>query len=281
MSDQRTAFHPASLARALRNGFRAAYDHLGYVVFVSLGSFIMFVGIQSLVALAVGHGLGSVWFITLAPGALFVYLFAVGVYYYVNKIVFHEHPVVADMWVGIKRLVRPALGMFVVDFVITAVLVGDTVFFAMMSRRELAMLAPAFLCFYLTLVWMMMTMYHLPLLIAQEKMESGPRAWLILRKSFLLMADNPGFTVGLFLVIIAFAVVCAIPVLIGIALLGLGATAFVLTHTLRELFTKYGIVEEESELVEDGPWSLPESWRRRDARDDTVHEEMKGTEQHG
>ena len=108
-----------------------------------MASFIVFAGMQGLFGLTLGSGRGLARFVGLAPGALAAYLCAVGVYSYVNKVVFHEHPVVADTWVGIKRLMRPALGLFAVDFVITAVLVGDAVFFALMSRRGRVMLVPA------------------------------------------------------------------------------------------------------------------------------------------
>lgn len=270
MNDEQTAPRPISLFKALRKGFRDAYEHMGYVVFTTLLSFIITSAVFSLAVITQRYvsNLAGALFVILAM--LAAWLCAVGVFYYVNKSVFNEHPTPADTWIGTKKLFAPALALFAVDFIITFILLGDVVFF-------LRFLGPGgntffviigVLCGYLMLMWLMMAMYHLPLLIAQLSMESGPKPLVILRKSYLIMADNPTFTVGLFLVIIAIAVLCVIPMLIGVAILFLGVAAFLLTHALRELFIKYGMVEEEPEIVEEEPWSLPESWRKRGQQDE-------------
>lgn len=254
-----------SLARALRKGFRAAYDHLGYVVFVTFASFLI-TAVLFTCAAVVGRGISFVLSLLLLspPVLLGAYLCAVGVFFFAEKSVSAEHPVLADTWKGISTLLAPALKLFIVDLVITVVLLGDTLFFLSMIKASGGALFTVLgiLFGYLTFVWLMMMLYHLPLLAAQLKMESGPGPFVILRKSFLLTADNPGFTLGLFLAIIAFAVLCALPGLLGLVTFYLGAAAFILTSALRELFIKYGIVEEERDVTEDN-WSLPESWLKR------------------
>lgn len=258
---------PASLLRALRKGFRAAYDHLGYVVFVSFVATVITAALFS-----------AAWFVInkihAGPPGLFLfvipifagYLCAVGVYYYVDKSVYNEHPALNETWKGIGKLFVPALSLFIIDSIITAVLLIDAVFFLRLGTFIGSMFGV--LCAYLSLIWLFMVMYHLPLLAAQLKMESGTKSSVVIRKSFLLALGNPGFTVGLFLVIIAFAVLCAIPALFGIAVLFLGATAFLLTHALRELFIKYGVAEEEPEIPEDAGWQLPDTWRKRENNND-------------
>jgi hypothetical protein len=273
---------PASLIRALRMGFRDAYDHIGYVVLVSLASFAVSAGVSSLAMVPFASLLWRLpLFVAGLPAILAAYLCAVGAYYYVHKAVSHEHPALSDTWLGIRRSLGPAIKLFVVDLGITAMLVGDSVFFALMIRRGPIMVVPAVLCFYLTIAWLMMAMYHLPLFMAQERMESGQGPLVILKKSLLLVVDNPGFTVGIFIVIIAITLVCAIPLFIGIAVLHLGVTAFVLAHALRELFIRYDIVEDEPEIVNDRPWSLPDSWRKRNFQDENTSLEQEGMEQHG
>lgn len=273
----------ASLGRALRRGFRDAYDHLGYVVFVTFISFMFTAGVVTPASLLLRHArlAPAVHFPLLALAtALAALAPAVGVFFFVNKSVYHEQPVLADTWAGVRRLLGPAIVLFAADALVSAVLIGDLVLLrSIFAGTTRALFSEGFVCAnrhfldwgrgnllfgaftvllgYLSLIWAMMAMYHLPLLAAQLKMPSGPRASVILRKSFLLAADNPGFTVGLFAVIIAFAVVCAIPGLVGMAILYLGAAAFLLTHALRELFARYGIVEEEPEVLEDKPWRLP------------------------
>ncbi len=257
---------PVSLTRALRKGFRDAYDHLGYVVTVSLIAFflsaIFFTAAAAL--LRNSPGLPPVVFVlAMLPAALVYYLCAVGVFCYAGRFVARQRPAPLDTWNGIRELLIPALKLFAVDGIITAVLVVDVAVMFIMGSRNLVFLAFAILCLYVLIVWFMMVMYHLPLLVAQASMESGPRARIVIRKSFLLLIDNPGFTVGLFLATICLVVICAAPVLIGLAILSLGTLAFLLTNALHELFVKYDIVEPESEIVADAPWSLPDSWRKR------------------
>ena len=246
---------------ALCSGFRAAYDSLGYVVGASFVTFAITVAVLALMGLLSVHAkqfraLG----VLLGLGTLAAWwLCAVGVTYYAWKTITHQHPTPTDTFEGIRRLLRPAAALFVVDLIISTVLFGDVAFFALAFKaRGGAVLAGlTMVCAYLALMWSLMCVWHLPLLAAQLEMESGPSVRVILRKSFLLTADNPGFTVGLFVVIIAFAALCVISAF-GTALVFAGTLAFLLTCSLRELFIKYGIVEEEPEVVEDKPWKLPE-----------------------
>jgi len=240
--------------RALSKGFRAAYDSLGYVVFVTFLSFVTSLGLCGAAVAVLRATKAGMWGILyFAPALAVAWLAAVGVFYYANRSVYHQYPSPADTWVGIRTLLVPALKLLIVDLVVTTILCGDAVFFL---RAKGSSLFPVLgvACGYGLFVWLMMLIYHLPLLVAQLGMESGPRPLVIVRKSFLLLADNPGFTVGLFLAIIALAVACVVPAFVGMALVYLGGAAFVLTHALRELFIRYGIVEEEPEVVQDGGW---------------------------
>jgi hypothetical protein len=256
MNDERIPSRTASLGLALRRGFSAAYDHLGYVVFVTFASFVsasVLTGAAITAASKLGRSGGMAKIVLFLPVVITLWLFAVGVYYYAKKSVYHEYPTFSDTWTGIKTLLGPALKLLILDLAVTVLLLGDTLFF-LSVKGGLVFQIVGVLCGYIALVWMMMAMYHLPLLVAQLGMESGPKPMVVVRKSFLLVADNPGFTVGLFLVIIALAVICAVLGFVGMAVFYLGATAFVLTHALRELFIKYGIVEDEPETVEDKGW---------------------------
>lgn len=240
---------------------------MGYVVGASFATF----GITAIALAATGLVSAhinqlQVLRILLGLVALAVWwLCAVGVTFYAWKTISHQHPIPIDTLEGIRSLLWPALGLFVVDAIIGAVLLGDVAFFALAfkARGGVVMAGLTMVCAYLALMWSLMCVWHLPLLAAQLEMESGPGVRVILRKSFLLTADNPGFTVVVFVVIIAFAALCAVSA-VGMALVFAGTLAFLLTCSLRELFVKYGIVEEEPEVVEDKPWSLPDEWRKRD-----------------
>lgn len=248
----------ASLGRALRKGFVDAYDHLGYVVVVSFIAFIL-TAIVGLIALV---GKSNAQFVVkmllMTPAALVAFLCAVGVYYYAGMFVYREHPALMDTLSGIRLLIKPALKLFAVDIVISVVLAADLAFFFkwFTTGRNPIAGAAVIVVVYVVIFWLLMAIYHLPLLIAQQVLESGTSIKAVFRKSILLMMGNLGFTVGLFLVIIAFAVLCAVPMLSGIAFLFLGTSAFLVTHALRELFVRYGIVEEEPEIPEEGNYEL-------------------------
>ena len=255
----------ARLGRALRKGFRGAYDHLGYVVFVSLTAFIITAGVFAVSAQAMRLAAGApgvVGLLVYIPPAFAAFMCAVGVYYYAKLSVYGDHPAPAETLTGIKTLLGPAVKLFAVDMAITIVLVGDFVFFAgiYLATRNLLMMAPAVLFLYMSLFWLITALYHLPLLPAQLEAESGTGPFVIIRKSILLAVDNLGFTVGLFVVILGFAIICAVPAFVGMAVLFLGALAFILTHALRELYIKYEIVQDEPDAAaEDTPWKLPGS----------------------
>ncbi|MCE5200385.1 MAG: hypothetical protein ABFD54_10760 [Armatimonadota bacterium] len=251
MSKEMTAPRRVNLLKSLGRGFKCAYDHLGYVVFVTLASFVLTAMVLSLTMVVKGKTVPFA--ATVFVAVLVSWMCAVGAFYYANRAVYYEHPGILDTLTGIRVLALPALKLFLIDILVLAVLVCDAVFFLglAISNKSLLFAMPGVLFGYGALIWMMMAMYHLPLLPAQLDMDSGTGPWVIIKKSFLLMAGSPGFTVGLFLVIIAFAVICALPVLIGTAIIFMGAAAFVLTHALRELFIKYGVVEEEPEVIDD------------------------------
>jgi hypothetical protein len=260
MSEAEGIRRQASLGKALGRGLRAAYDALGFVVAASFGTFVVGAVVLVMMGLLAAHvrGVRAAGMLLGLAALPAVWLCAVGIFYYAKMALAHEHPALVDTWHGIRRLFWPAIALFVVDSAASAVLVGDVVFFglAFRARGGVALAAFGVVCAYIGLMWLIMSLYHLPLLVAQLEMESGLRVGVILRKSFLLAADNPGFTVGLFVVIIAFAVICALPAMLGMALVFPGLAAFLLTSSLRELFVKYGVIEEEPETVEDKPWKL-------------------------
>ena len=257
MSDQQIAKKSPGLNRVLKSGFRAAYDSLGYVVF---SSFLWFVACSAIFAivLLISRVTGPVGLVLMVPGLFVAWMSLVGIFYYVRKVIYHQHPTPADTFLGARNLIVPALWLFVIDIIVSGLLIGDLVFFALafQSKGGVLFATLAILFAYLGLMWLMMGLYQLPLLVDQLEHDPGPRLKKILYKSFLLAADNPAFTVGLFVVIIALTMLCAAPALLGVALLLPTVAAFLLTFSLRELYIEYGVVEPESEVIEDKPWTL-------------------------
>lgn len=259
MNDQETKRLPASLNRALKQGFRGAYDSLGYVVGASFAVFLTSAVVFAFVmraALSVVSG--AVGLLFMLPILFVGWIGTVGIFYYVKNAIFHENPVPLDTLAGIRKLLRPAIALFVADLLITTLLIGNVVFFALAFRANGGVLIAALgiVSAYIGLMWLLMGMYHLPVMMLQMDMEAEPTLRKVIYKSFLLAADNPAFTVGLFVVIIAFTMLCALPGMLGVALLLPGTVAFLLIYSLRELYIKYGIIEPEPEVIEDKPWTL-------------------------
>ncbi len=255
MADSTTVRTRASLTKALRRGFAAAYDHLGYVVLVSFTGFaVTAIVLGAGMKLALILELGALKFALCIPAALAAWLVAVGAFYYAKKSVYHEHPSLVETLSGIRILLRPALALFLVNLTVILILIIDVAAYLLVARTSAVYGILSVVCAYLALFWFLAAIYHLPLLASQLDMPSGPRPLVVLKKSFLLLGDNPGFTAGLVVVIIALAVICALPGFVGMALFYLGTAAFVVTHAVRELFIKYGIVESEPEVVEDKGW---------------------------
>jgi len=231
---------------AVRRGFRAAYDSLGLVVASSLAIFCLAVGIERAV-----NGLGGI--IGLAVGAVglcVAYVFASALTLHAHRMASHDYPCVGDIPGEVTRVALPALKLLLIDLVISVVVLGDTLFVFRIARGALGVIGLGFfLC--ASVLWLMMSVYHLPLLAAQFQMESGPRPFVVLRKSFLLTVDNPGFTLVVLVVIIALGAVCAVPAMVGWAIFFPGAAAFLAVAALRELFVKYGVVESEPEHIDD------------------------------
>lgn len=256
MSDQSTSPR-ADLRRALARGFRESYDRMGYVLAVSFLWFLAVAVTYTVFSFVIAlrpllpDALKAAF---LAVVALAGYIWALGVFYYANRVVFRRDPAPMETLTGIRRLFWPGLKLFLADLAVTAVLVADSVFFFVRIEDGFGYLALAVFSFYVTLMWLVVSMYHLPLLAAQLEMDSGPGTWVVVKKSLLIAADNPGFTLGLFVVIIALTALAVLPMLIGMAVFFLGVLAFILTHAIREIFTKYGIVEQEPDNVADGGW---------------------------
>lgn len=259
MTEEQTTLPPARLGRALAKGFRAAYDALGYVVAGSFVTFIICAILLTLGGLAARHINSPLGILVILPAVFAAWLAEIGMLYFAHKVIYDGHAMISDTWEGIGRLLRPAIALFVVDLAITVLLLGDAAFFliAFKTRGGAGFAALGALFGYTSLMWLMMSIYHLPVLVAQLEMESGPRVKAVLYKSLLLAMGNPGFTLGFFVVIIAFTALCALPALLGMAVLFLGTVAFLLTSALHELFVKYGVVESEPDAIEDKPWKLP------------------------
>jgi uncharacterized membrane protein YesL len=167
-----------------------------------------------------------------------------GLFGYVRELVAHEHPV----WTDLGRHIREAHGasarLALVQAVLTPLLATDAFFF--LSQRALGAKVTGLLFLYPLLFWLLALAYQWPLLAEQRQ-----GAWSAVKKSALLVLDNPGRTLLLGLLGALFSVVCA-GTLVALPLLWAGTLAFVQTEATRALLRKYGLLAPEPE-AEPGP----------------------------
>jgi len=153
------------------------------------------------------------------------------------------------------RFLWPALKLGTVQLLLNAVMAADAVFF--LSRPSLLPKMAGMVVAYLLLLWLLMQLWQWPYLIAEEG-----AVWKAVRKSALLLLDNPFFTMGAFLVTMTAGALLLLSGIGAVAVLGgLGACFVVRAH--RELLMKYGIVEDEPEVVEDTGWPASSDPPRR------------------
>lgn len=244
------------IRKATLAGLREGYFNLGFVLFGSAMTTLITFGLAWIISVILRPFAAWQLPFYLIP-MLAGWLCSVGVYDYAYKGMTHEHPVVMDAMTAIRDLMRPALLLFVTDLFITLVVISDLVYCWMlaMSKGGLALTALAVFCFYLLIIWTMMTLYHLPLLV-----DGGKEATVagILKRAFILTFGNPVFTLMLFLAIIAFALICALPAFAGWVALLVGGCAFFCCSAVKELFISYGLTPDDPTEPEDKGWRVPE-----------------------
>ncbi len=245
-----------NIRKAALGGLREGYFNLGFVLFGSAMTTLITFGLAWIIS-AICRPFAPWQLVFYIIPAMAGWICSVGIYDYAYKAVTHEHPVVMDAITAIRELIRPALLLFALDLFITLVIISDFVYCAYwaMSTGQLLQTALAVFCFYLIIIWVMMTLYHLPLLVDGGKESTVPG---ILKRSFILTFGNPVFTLMLFLVIIAFTVICALPVFAGWVALLVGGCAFFCCSALKELFISYGLTPDDPTEPEDKGWRVPE-----------------------
>lgn len=246
---------PARFGRAMKKGFRDVYDYLGLVVASSLIWSLVWLGLAAgwyalsrAVGVSVGLAVGCS-----AAALIIVAPLGAGLCRMAYRIVYRDDPSLLDIPDGFRGLLLPSWALAGINAAVTVVLIADAAFFFGAFgpfRGSWVGFALGALCLYLLLVWLMTALYHLPVLAAQRPMGQRRGAVAVIKKSFVLAAHNPGFTIGLFVVTLGLGILCALSV-IGMLILYAGAVSIILTHALRELFVRYEIVEESRETVED------------------------------
>ncbi|MGB9588077.1 MAG: hypothetical protein ACPL7O_07845, partial [Armatimonadota bacterium] len=101
------------------------------------------------------------------------------------------------------------------------------------------------------LFWSLASIYHYPILVEQR-----PGAIKILKRGFLLTADNVIFTAKTFFAIILLTCLCIV-IPFCLPLMFAGTASILQVRALRALFVKYSLLEPEREPETEEGSALP------------------------
>ncbi|MBI2843497.1 MAG: hypothetical protein HYX78_08865 [Armatimonadetes bacterium] len=245
----------------MKIGIADAWDRLGLVVASSLiWALVVLVPVAVAAELAKKQPSAALWItiISLAAAVLLGAPLLAGIFRMAYKIVYREDPGLEDLAAGFRELSRSAISLALLNVAVVGVLTVDALFLLGVIgpfKGGPVLALAGILCIYLLLGWTAAAIYQLPALAAQRPMGQREGAIAAIKKSFLLAAHNPAFTIGLFVVILGLGILCAVSVL-GMLVLYVGLVSVILTRALRELYIRYGIVEEPPEVVEDAGWKV-------------------------
>lgn len=192
---------PPSAGRSIRLAFSAIYDYAGSAIAASLLAFVAFFTACSLLFqgwILVGRGPRFSGFILIglvllaAPSILGPLL--AGLFTLARGMFLHDDPHLFDIGRGLRRLARQAWGLAYLQTLVNTILVSDVLW--LLARPETFLKVFGIVVAYALLFWSMMMTYQWPLLVEQEA-----RLSVILRRSFLLSAANPFYTLGITLLV--------------------------------------------------------------------------------
>lgn len=240
-----TRYRPR-LIWALRRGIVDFYDRLGLTV---AGSLLMMapVAVAGLIAPVIGRT-GS----PLLAGALLLLIswYGAGLGWGMNvlqaqRIAAYEDPG-THTFAGFFRSFGPeAARLLSVQLIVTLILVFDTALFVL--NPSALFRAAGIVTGYILLLWTMSMLWHWPFMVRGEQ-----GIWRILKKSGLVVLDNPFFSLGALLIA---AVAAALLMMSGIGFLVLGgALACFVVRAHREILKKYDLEEDEPPLAADEGW---------------------------
>jgi uncharacterized membrane protein YesL len=274
--EQTAAPPPARLGRALRAGFRLAWDRLGLVLALSLTwSLLVFVPLTlwhllpaSLPILA-REGLAALL------AALTLSAPVAGAFLAAHLACVGEEVSYLDFWRGAKSLFGPATRLGLIHLVVWSVLAINLWFY--LHVGHLLGGVAALLCLYVLLFWGLMAVYHFPLLVAQETgvFDEPDRcarrgALAVLRRAFYLALGSPFYSAGLLAVTLLLSAVLLGTVALS-PLLWLGLIALITTQATHTLLIQYSVLPPPptGEAVPDGQFRIQEKDKvlRQDQRD--------------
>lgn len=235
-----------NLFRELKAAFLAIWSNLGLVILMSV-TWALFVSFPLSLAYWMPRSLPAVIrYLPLILMPIFGAIPAVGAAVIAQEIASLREATFAVFWREGWRLKALSIRLSLLHWATAAALTFSFWFYLRISHwsGRVALL----ICFYASLFWLMMTVYHYPLLAAQEsgvfdepdrKAKRGVVA--VIRRSFYLVVGSPLYSFGLLSFLALFAALSLFTAVSPILLWG-GVFALFSCFPVRALLVQYGIL---------------------------------------
>ncbi len=232
---------------ALRRAAGDYYDRLGLTAASSAILVLAVLGTAT-----AGSALGRAFFGSAGPLVSGIAIWYAGAFGWTtnlliaHRIAGYEEPGTDAIGDAFREYGAGVMKLATLDLVITAVMALEAAFF--LVQKSKVMQVAGVITAYILLLWLLAMLWHGPFLIRENR-----RTVIILKKSALLLLDNPVFTVGAFFVTIATGLILTATGIGAVLALG-GFLSCLAVRLHRELLKKYEIVEDEPEVIEDEGW---------------------------
>lgn len=238
---------PARLLPALRDGIRQTWDRLGLVMAVTATwTALLLIPLSVASLLPASVPLPARYAILLLVTALIGSVPTAGAFAVAQRIAERREAAYADFWREGFRHLGPALRLSLIQQAGLALFAVNFWFYLAMGG--MAGRIASILCLYLFVFFLMMCLYHWPLLIAQESgvfdepdRRAKRGAWAVLRRAFFLALGRPFYALGLLIALLLVSALLFATLALP-ALLWIGSIAMLATYATRALLVQYEVL---------------------------------------
>src|SRR5258706_6490815 len=212
-NEQAPELAPATLklSKTLKRGLRAVWDSLGLVCGMSLTIFVaaILTAYPAIILTRVVSiptpfaALASLFCFALLPAPLYG-----GCCFLAAKILEHDEPSYADLWIGSLQMYSKLVAISLIQIAVMTLLISHLLFYS--NRSGLIWLALAIVSLYLIIFWFINCLYHFPVLVSAQqgivRREDGgpPRISAVFRNAFVMAMAAPRYSICLFAVMLPF-----------------------------------------------------------------------------
>lgn len=237
-----------SLRRVIAGAFKDAWNHLGLVVAASiliallpsmLAASFTLLSDSSILALA-----AAIVAVAILKGPVLA-----GVFGLAQKMAYDGDAELSGLMMGFCESFGASVMLIAINIAVIACLTADALFFfGIFGQMKPSLLGVILGCLfvYMLIVWFFSTAYQFAIFSAQRPLGQRVGVFPAIYKSLLIVIGMPLYTLGLWLAVIVFVLVCVLSAFGFVLLLG-GVTALIFTHALKEVYLCCGVIDESSD----------------------------------